>query len=102
MAEWTEKELRKLKRIELLELMVRQGKEIDRLKAENDSLKEQLESRELQVKNAGSIAEAAMQIYRVAENAQKAVDLYVENAKRLADQRAYAPRIRRQEGNKEL
>ena len=98
MAEWKEKDIRKLKKVELLELMVSQSKEIDRLKDENIALRTQLESRQLQISQAGSIAEAAMQIYRVAENAQKAADLYLENVKRLANQRISAPANRRTEG----
>lgn len=79
----TEKELRKLKRVELLEILVEQGKEIERLKAELSLCKEQLEEKQLRIDQAGSIAEAAIQLNGVFEAAQAASAQYLENIKSL-------------------
>lgn len=69
----------KLKRVDLLELLISQGKEIDRLTAELAEAKEELRQRRLIIENAGSIAEAALQINGVFAAAQAAADQYLEN-----------------------
>lgn len=81
----TPADLRKLKRAELLEIMLAQSEEIDRLRAELDEKNRQLEQRAIAMQNAGSIAEASLALTHVFEEAQKAADLYVENVKRQAD-----------------
>lgn len=73
----TEKELRKLKRSDLMELLLMQSRAADEQKAELESLREQLESRRLQEQEAGSIAEAALRINHVFEAAQAAADQYL-------------------------
>ena len=78
----TEKELLKLKRSELLEIMLAQSREIDRLREELEETKEKLADREIRIEKAGSIAEASLRLTNIFEEAQKAVDLYVENMKR--------------------
>lgn len=80
----TERELRKLSRLDLLELLVQQVEENERLRAELKQAQEQLESRELMIDNAGSIAQASLQISRVFEAAQMAADVYLENVRRMA------------------
>ena len=80
----TDKELKKLKRSELLEIMIAQSKEIDTLRAQLDDDKKKLRDRELNVAKAGSLAEASLSIFKVFEHAQMAADLYLENVKRMA------------------
>lgn len=75
----TDKELKKMSRAELLEIMVAQGKEIDRLKAEQEAVKKQLEDKQIKIAESGSIAEAALKLNGIFEAAQKAADQYVEN-----------------------
>lgn len=81
----TDKELQKLKRVELLEILVEQGKEIDRLHSEVEALKKQLADREIRLESAGNIAEASLQINGVFEAAQSAAQQYLENIQRLSD-----------------
>ncbi len=78
----TEKELLKLKRSELLEIMLAQSQEIDSLRKERDELKKKLADRRIRIEKAGSLAEASLQLTNIFEEAQKAADLYVENVKR--------------------
>ena len=59
------KELRKLRRAELLELMLQQQTEIDRLKQENEQLIQKLNDRTITIENAGSIAEASLKLNKV-------------------------------------
>ena len=75
----TEKELRRLRRGELLELLLEQTKEAEALKKELSETKKQLESREIRLEKAGSIAEAALQVNGVFEAAQEAAAQYLEN-----------------------
>lgn len=77
-----DKELRKLQKMELLEILVDQRKRIDELEEELAETREKLEDREIQIRNSGSIAEASLKLTNVFEEAQKAADLYLENVRR--------------------
>lgn len=75
----TDRELQKLKRVELLQLLVEQSRELDALRRELEETKKQLADRELHMHEAGSIAEASMQLNGVFEAAQRAADQYLES-----------------------
>ena len=77
----TEKELHKLKRGELLEMMLAQSREIDALRAKVRELEEKLADREIRIQESGSIAEAALKLNGIFEAAQAAADQYLENVK---------------------
>lgn len=81
----TEKELQKLKRIDLLEILVEQGKEIEKLRAENEDLQKKLNDRMIHIDNAGSIAEASLQLSGIFEAAQAASVQYLENIQYLSE-----------------
>ena len=74
---------RRLKRIELYEIMLAQSQEIDQLKKELAETKKQLVSQEIKLEKAGSIAEASLSLTKVFEEAQKAADLYLKNVQTL-------------------
>ncbi len=78
-----EKELKRMNRRELLELLVAQSRENDRLRQEADAAKRALEERAICIEQAGSIAEAAMQLNHVFAAAQQAADQYLENIRSL-------------------
>lgn len=78
----TEKELKKLSRAELLELLVYQTKKVEDLQDELDEANRRLANRRIMLRNAGSIAEAALEINEVFQAAQAAADQYLENVKR--------------------
>lgn len=78
------KDLRRLTRRELLELLVEQGQELERIRDERDRLKTELENREIKIANAGSIAEAALSLSGIFEAAQKAADEYLSSVKQAA------------------
>ncbi len=84
----TDKELRKLSRAQLLELLLEQSREIDRLQREMDQTRKDLEDRTITINNCGSIAEASIAISQVFEEAQKAAEQYLENVKRVIDEKA--------------
>lgn len=81
----TEKELQKLKRVELLEILVEQGKEIERLKAELADKQKKLDDKKICLDRAGSIAEAAFLLNGVFDAAQSAAHQYLENIQRLSE-----------------
>ena len=85
----TEKELKKLNRQELLEVLLAQSKKIDRLQAQLKETKEKLAEKELMISEAGSIAEASLVLNNIFADAQKAADQYLYNI-RLMHERAKA------------
>lgn len=82
----TEKDLKKLNRYQLLEMLILQTERADRLEQELQETRKQLEEHNLQFAKLGSIAEASLQLSGIFEAAQKAADLYLEEAKKRADQ----------------
>ncbi|MBS7888950.1 DNA repair protein [Streptococcus suis] len=75
------KNLRKLKRIELYEIMLAQSEEIDCLRNQLEKIKTELADRRIMISQSGSIAEALMKLTNIFEEAQKAADLYLYNVK---------------------
>lgn len=77
-----EKDFRKLKRVELYEIMLAQAEEIDDLRNQLTAAKKELENKRIDIQQSGSIAEASLKLTKVFEEAQKAADLYLSNIKR--------------------
>ena len=75
----TDKELKKLNKAELLELLTIQSAENERLKRQLEEVQQKLEDRTILIERSGSIAEAALRINEVFEAAQKAADQYLYN-----------------------
>lgn len=76
-----QKDLKKIKRKELLELMLEQAKRIQELELEIKDLKSELDSKKIKIKESGSIAEAALKLNNIFEDAENAVNQYYENFK---------------------
>lgn len=75
----TEKELRKLNRSELLQLLLIQTRENERLQKELDAAHRQIADRRLHVEKAGNLAQAVLEVNHVLEAAQKAAEQYLLN-----------------------
>ncbi len=82
----TEKDLKKLNRYQLLELLIVQTDRADKLQAKLDIAEKQLENQELQISSLGSIAEASLQLKGVFQAAQDAADMYIDAAKKRAQE----------------
>ncbi len=81
-----EKQMRKLSRYQLLELLIMQTERADALEKQVAELEERLNEKEIRISALGSIAEASLQLSGVFEAAQKAANIYLDNAMRKADE----------------
>ena len=72
-------ELRKLKRVELLELLLEQRRRCDRLEWELAQARKEIRDQQIKLENAGSLAEASAMMTNVLSEVQKATDIYREN-----------------------
>ncbi len=82
----TDKEFRKLSRSELIDIIFELQQRYETIQNENNRLKQDLEKRELNIANAGSLADAVMKINGVFEAAQAAADQYLLSVKAQSEQ----------------
>lgn len=82
----TNKELKRLSRGELLEMLIAQASENEKLKQELEEARAALQDRSIVIDNAGSIAEASLQLSGVFEAAQTAAEQYLVNIRRMSEQ----------------
>lgn len=75
----TDKELRRLKRQALLELLLEKTEENEKLAAELEQAKQKLSQRDIAVANAGTLAEAAASINGMLSAADETAKQYLEN-----------------------
>lgn len=80
-------DLLKLKKRELLEIMLAQGKEIDSLREKVAELEAQLANREFEFSRIGSIAEASLAVTDIFKEAEKAAAVYLENIRRRSEEK---------------
>ncbi len=80
----TERELKKLSRADLLQLLLDERRENESLQLKLKEAEEKLSERMLVLEEAGSIAQAVMQLNGVFEAAESAASQYVENVQRLS------------------
>lgn len=73
----TDREMKKLSRAQLLEMLLAQSREVARLRKELEETKEQLEDRRIRLAESGNIAEAALRLSGVFEKAQEASEQYL-------------------------
>ena len=74
-----------MRRSELLEIMLEQQKEIDRLQKELEKTKALLADKRIMKRRAGTIAEAALKLNEIFETAQRAADQYVYSVRKSYD-----------------
>lgn len=81
----TDKELRRMSRGELLEMLIAQMEENERLKQSLEQVRAELRDRRITIDRAGSLAEAALALNGVFEAADEAARQYLENVRRAAE-----------------
>lgn len=84
----TDRQLQRLRRDELLEILLEVEQENEQLTKQNLELRSQLANKELSISRAGSLADASVQLSGVLLAAQDAADTYVQNVKALCMERA--------------
>ena len=82
------KELRKLSRRELIDIIYQMKKNEQQMQDEITSLQEELQERRIRVSVAGSIAEASLQLSGIFTAAQDSCQYYLENVKLLSERQA--------------
>ncbi len=81
----TEKDLKRMTRSELLEILIEQAEENKKLKLKLQRAEKLLEEKKIILDNAGSIAEASMMLSGIFEAAEEASRLYLESIKHLSE-----------------
>ena len=81
-----EVKLNKLNRNELLQLLLEQTRENEKLRQENEALTNRLNEKMLKVSIAGNLANAVLAVNGIMESAQKAADQYLENIAEMEKQ----------------
>ncbi len=77
-----DKELKRLSRKELLEILIEQSKEIAELRKTIAEQKEKLLDRQIKIENSGTLAEASLKLTEIFQNADEAAKLYLENVRK--------------------
>jgi cell division septum initiation protein DivIVA len=82
----TDKDLKKLNRYQLLELLIIQTERADKMQARLEEMEKQANEQSVKMTSLGSIAEASMQLSGVFQAAQTAADQYIEGARMKAEE----------------
>ena len=81
----TQKEMRNLRRSDMMKIMLEQQKKIDSLTRELAEANAKLSDRRIAINRAGSIAEASLALGNIFEEAQQAADRYLANVREQAE-----------------
>ena len=81
----TDRELRKLSRVDLLEMLVDLSEELNQTKEKLHNAEEKLRNREIVIDQVGSLAEASFQLNGVFEAAEAACEQFTENIRTRSD-----------------
>lgn len=92
----TEKELRKLNRAELLEMLIAQSKKLSRVEDELSAAQKELERRKIAITTSGSLAEAALKLNGIFEAADQAAAQYLDSLREQESNAAHYCRGRGQ------
>ena len=84
----TEREVRRLSRADLLELLLAQRRENEQLRCMLDQTQSQLADRTIKIDNAGTLAEASLQLSGIFTAAQDACQYYVDNIQQLSERQS--------------
>ncbi len=83
-----EKELRKMSRTELIEIIYALQQNEKQLKNEIESLRKSLNEKTIIIENSGSIAEAALKLNHIFEDAQAAAEQYIQSIQTMKTMQA--------------
>jgi len=75
----TDKQLKRLSRRELLEMLIVQTRKVEQLEIQLEEANRKLNDKIILIENTGSLADAVMQLNGVFEAAQNAAQQYLDN-----------------------
>ena len=78
------KELRRLRRKDLLEILLEQTKRIEELELELEKTKEKLNDKKVLLSNVGSLAEASLKLSDIFKAADEAIAIQIQNIENIA------------------
>lgn len=82
----TEKELKRLRRSDLMEILLELSKENQELREQLQQAEKKLQDRQILIEESGSLAEAALRLNRIFEDAQAACEQYEQNVRLRCEQ----------------
>ena len=82
----TDKEFKRLSRSQLIDIIYQYQLQVDKLTEQNQMLKRKLADKRLRLRNAGNIADAALEINDCFRNAQNAAEQYVNEIKAIREE----------------
>ena len=82
----TDKEFKKLSRAQLIDIIYQLQLQIEQLKEQKQELEGELADKRLRLSNAGSIAEAALEINDCFRSAQKAAEQYLNEMQAIREE----------------
>ena len=84
----TDKEFKRLSRSQLIDIIYQFQIKQDELETENRRLSKALADKRIRISQAGSIAEAALEMHNVMQSAQEAAAVYLEEIRIMRDETA--------------
>ena len=82
----TDKEFKRLSRAELIDIIYQFQLQIDTLTEKNQALEQELADKRLRLRNAGNIADAALEINDCFRSAQNAAEQYLNEIKAIREE----------------
>ena len=82
----TDKEFKRLSRSQLIDIIYQYQLQVDKLTEQNQELKRRLEDKRLRLRNAGNIADAALEMNNCFRSAQDAAEQYLNEIKTLREE----------------
>ena len=82
----TDKEFKRLRRSQLIDIIYQLQLQIDKLTEQNQALERELADKRLRLRNAGNIAEAALELNDCFRSAQNAAEQYLNEIKAIREE----------------
>ncbi len=82
----TDKEFKRLRRSQLIDIIYQLQLQIDKLTEQNQALERELADKRLHLRNAGNIAEAALELNDCFRSAQNAAEQYLNEIKAIREE----------------
>lgn len=82
----TDKEFKRLRRSQLIDIIYQLQLQIDKLTERNQALERELADKRLRLRNAGNIAEAALELNDCFRSAQNAAEQYLHEIKAIREE----------------